>query len=151
MQIPLIVSKDRLYTLVTVRIPNLRVMGVVKFFIDTGSPKTLIGEMDALKLRMNTQRINFNDDAYLGGTKIFIGEIKDKVQLYFKTQGASIPFTPAKFYVSKGMLKIAGVEYPSPSLLGIDFLIENKLALYFNPSENVAYLERRDDAEEASG
>jgi hypothetical protein len=144
MKIPLNISQGLISVLASVRIRELRVYGIVKFFVDTGSPKTFIGEQDALKLQIRFSRINFTERARMGGTSISIGEIKDDVHLYFKTEKESIHVQPVKFYVSKGMWTKKGIVSPNPSILGYDFLFENKFALYYSPSENKAYLERKD-------
>jgi hypothetical protein len=144
MIIPLTISQGLISVLATIRIPNWRVYGVVKFFIDTGSPKTFIGEQDAIKLQMRLSRIDYTERARMGGTSISIGEIKEDVHLYFKTDKESIPVKPERFYVSKGMWTRDGITSPNPSILGYDFLLENGFALYYNPSENVAYLERKE-------
>jgi len=146
MIIPLNISQGLIYVLATVRIPNWRVYGIVKFFVDTGSPKTFIGEQDAIRLQMRLSRIDYTERARMGGTSISIGEIKDDVQLYFKTDKESIHVKPERFFVSKGMWVKDGMVSPNPSILGYDFLFENKFALHYNPSENTAYLERKEQA-----
>jgi len=144
MIIPLNISQGLISVLATVRIPNWRVYGIVKFFIDTGSPKSFIGEQDAIRLQIRFSKINFNERARMGGTAIAIGEIRDDVHLYFKTEKESIHLKPVRFFVSKGMWVKKGIVSPNPSILGYDFLLENRFALYYNPYENRAYLERKD-------
>ena len=146
MIIPLNISQGLISAIATVRIPNWRVYGVVKFFVDTGSPKTFIGEQDALKLQVRLSRINYTERAMMGGTSIAIGEINDEIHLYFKTERESVHVKPERFFVSKGMWTKDGITSPNSSILGYDFLIENKFALYYNPSEKVAYLERKEQA-----
>lgn len=142
MIIPLNISQGLISVFATVRIPGWRVHGVVKFFVDTGSPKTFIGEQDALRLQMKLSRINFSERARMGGTSIAIGEIEGDIHLYFKTEKESIHVRPVKFHVSKGMWTKKGIVSPNPSILGYDFLLENRFALYYNPSENRAHMER---------
>ena len=68
--------------------------------------------------------------------------------MLFKTEEEKLEtITLPEFSVLVGTKKSnEGLQeaYSVPSLMGTDFLTINKLALYFNPSKDIAYLERRE-------
>ena len=144
MKISLELTQGLISVTALVRIKNWRVYGSIKFFIDTGSPKSFIGEQDATRLQIPIKKVNFNERAIMGGTSISIGKIESNVRISFITKNQSLPIEPLNFYVSKGMWKKEGLVCPNPSILGNDFLLENKFALYHNPYKNITHLERED-------
>lgn len=134
-------SRGLISLMMSIRIPAWRVYGLVKFYVDTGSPKSFIGYDDAVRLQIPFQKITFTDRAILGGNPLLIGEIKTNVNLFFKTEKESIPFKPSIFYVSKGVdaKRMTGVS-GTPSILGYDFFLDNKLALYYDPAIDSAFI-----------
>jgi hypothetical protein len=76
-RIQLKISNGLIHAITLVRIPSLRVRGIVKFFVDTGSPESFIGEQDANRLHIPMKRLNFSKPALMGGTKISLAETKE--------------------------------------------------------------------------
>jgi hypothetical protein len=88
-RIPLKIANGLIHTVALVRVPSLRVCGVNKFFVDTGSPESFIGEYDANRLHIPMKRLNFTKSALMGGTKISLAQIRD-VALHFQTEERAI-------------------------------------------------------------
>lgn len=81
----------------------------------------------------------------IGGSNFEIMKIHE-ISLHFKTEERKIvQITLPQFAVLKGTKRTnAAVQEANsvPSLMGTDFLLANKLSLYFNPSLSIAYLEK---------
>ena len=138
-RIPLRISNGLIHAIALVRIPSLRVCGIVKFFVDTGSPESFIGEQDAQRLKVPMKMLSFTKPALMGGTKISLAQTKD-VSFHFRTESESITIRSPTFHVAKGMWTRKGVVHSNPSVLGTDFLLANNMQLIFWPSNEVAFL-----------
>jgi len=138
-RIPLKIANGLIHTVALVRIPSLRVCGINKFFVDTGSPESFIGEHDANRLHVPMRRLNFTKPALMGGTKISLAQIKD-ITLHFQTEDKAITIKSPLFHVAKGAWTKKGVVHHNPSILGTDFLLANNLQLIFWPSNEIAFL-----------
>lgn len=142
MKIPLAVSQiGRITAVVSIQAP--RCFGFVSFVIDTGSPYTFFSERDAEKLKIPLKELE-TDKRLIGlGGKPF--------ELLF--------FRHGKFNFRTEEGKIHSISWPIrlrnyaeqqkyreelPSILGTDFVKENKLALFYNPSKDIAYLEKEE-------
>ncbi|MHC4670843.1 MAG: pepsin/retropepsin-like aspartic protease family protein [Planctomycetota bacterium] len=138
-------SKGYLHVLATIRCPILRKLAVVKFFVDTGSPQSLIGDADVLKINIPTRRLDFKEPALIGGIMISLAEIKNVI-LHFKGKdfetGKETPVVikNSTFHVAKNLRTEKRTSYANPSIIGTDFLEEHNMQLFFDPSENVAFL-----------
>jgi hypothetical protein len=138
-RIPLKIVNGLIHTVALVRIPRFRVCGINKFFVDTGSPESFIGQQDANRLHIPVNRLNFTKPALMGGTKISLARIKD-VALHLQTKDKAIKIKSPLFHVAKGAWTKKGVVHSNPSILGTDFLLVNNLQLIFWPSNEVAFL-----------
>ena len=138
-RLPLRLSNGLIHAIALVRIPSLRICGIVKFFVDTGSPESFIGEQDAQRLKIPMKTLNFTKPALMGGTKISLAQIKD-IRFNFRTEGEPIKIRSPVFHVARGMWTKKGVVHSNPSILGTDFLLANNMQLIFWPSNNVAFL-----------
>lgn len=138
-RIPLKIANGLIHTVALVRIPRLRVCGINKFFVDTGSPESFIGEQDANRLGIPMKRLNFTKPALMGGTKISLAQIKD-VTLHFQTKNKAFKIKSPSFHVAKGAWTKKGVVHSNPSILGTDFLLANNLQLIFWPTNEIAFL-----------
>jgi len=138
-RIQLKISNGLIHTVTLVRIPSLRVRGIVKFFIDTGSPESFIGEQDANRLHIPMKKLNFTKPALMGGTKISLAQTKD-VAFHFQAADTPITLKCPIFHIAKGMWTKKGIVRNNPSIIGTDFLLVNNLQLIFWPSNKVAFL-----------
>jgi hypothetical protein len=143
MKIPLAVSQiGRITTVISIQAP--RCFGFVSFVIDTGSPYTFLSERDAEKLKIPIRELE-TDKRLIGlGGKPF--------ELMFFRQGKF------NFRTEEGI--IHSISWPIrlrnyaeqqkyreelPSILGTDFIKDNKFVLYYNPSGNIAYFEKEEN------
>ena len=113
------------------------------FIVDTGSPETFIDEFVTSKFRILTKNLKKSNSILMGGTKIDLFEL-GKVMMYFRDENdrsVSLKFNNLK--VSQTAWTREGSTYLSTSLLGMDFLLENKLSLFVNPDRKEGYLENK--------
>lgn len=112
--------------------------------IDTGSPFTVLSPLDAMKMRLPIKSMQKGLGVSLAGFRFFKHNLKN-VSFTFKTaDDGSISFQFQNLGVlvpTKINRKVLEDIKPIPSIIGNDFLEEHKLALLFNPSQKIAYLE----------
>lgn len=124
------------------RIGQARMWAVV----DTGSPVTFMSEGDAKKnTNIPIGRFEYKKNITLGGATFKLFEMVDVTIGFMNDEGQLEKIKVPSFFVGKstqttkkGILE----SLNTPSIIGTDFLKDYKLALYFNPYKNVAYLER---------
>ena len=146
-RVPLTIGEN-LNLLVLISCDKLRIrMRPIKFVLDTGSPESYLSQIDINKLQIPL------------GNK----EVKDKINLG-GSQYNTLPLPKFKFYMlkdNKSVLEKEGLTLyalqsvttsPSkiqfsqtlPSILGLDFLKEQKLSLHVILTEDMAYLQYED-------
>jgi len=115
---------------------NPHIFAPVRAIVDTGSPITILGLPDLKKMRVSQLKLKDLESrketiSYGGGqvrakilrdNKIKIGEFECSVPI-------QIPVEEIK-------------DCSQPTILGVDFLIENKLSLFFDPTKKEAYFEQ---------
>jgi hypothetical protein len=120
------------------------VRGVFSAFVDTGSPYTLISEIDSLKLRIQLRGKPMQ--VPIGGSllhkydingvelKVLCDEKKTFCDIGIPTIGVMRPMleVPRSSETSKAM----------PSIIGVDVLKHHRLALYFDVCNEISYLEK---------
>ena len=112
------------------------IFGSIEAIVDTGSPATILGTPDIKKMRVSQLQLNKLESrkepiAYGGGqvqTKVLRGA-KLKFGEHFECM------IPIQIPVNE----VIGCS--QPTILGVDFLIENKLKLIFDPNKKEAYFE----------
>lgn len=147
MRIPLIISEDIIILNCFIRAPDYHnVYGNIKFIVDTGSTDSFIGEIDAIKLRIPISRLGKNEEKQgrgLAGGSIILYAIKN-VTLSFLSENKRIEkihFQHMDVGLSARKDEKSRIR---ESILGNDFLLKNNLTLVFNPSKQIAYLEKND-------
>ena len=122
-----------------------KVRGIFDAFVDTGSPYTIVCKTDALKMNLNST--GDGRQIYLGGAPILLYPIRSpslKVICEDKSIcNIGIPTVNIALPI-EGNKKSVDVAVYLKSIIGVDLLIHNRLALNFDPSRNVAYLENPD-------
>lgn len=112
------------------------IFGPIKSIVDTGSPTTILGVPDMKKMRVSQIQLKDLESrkephAYGGGqlkTKI-LRDAKLRFGEYFEcTMAVQIPTDEI-------------TKCNQPTILGVDFMIENKLKLIFDPIKREAYFE----------
>lgn len=149
MKIPLIVDElyggIRAFKVVMIMGPHFA--GPIKFIIDSGSPDTIIGTMDASRLNIPIANLPNTDldkqVVGLDGAIIPLKLIKDAKLILTDDLGSNAKFILPVYVNSKHIQKIRGQETQgNPSVLGVDFLLKNKFKFIFDPSKKEAYLEK---------
>lgn len=118
----------------------LRIEGLpsipIRAIVDTGSPITLIGPLDTMRMRLSKIQLEKlqgrNKSVNIGGGQVTT-KIIESSKLRF-SDGLEVEM-PVEFPIS-------GKENPSqPSLLGVDFMLKTKAKLFFDVSKREAYFE----------
>ncbi|HLD19103.1 MAG TPA: aspartyl protease family protein [Candidatus Nanoarchaeia archaeon] len=140
-RIPLLITPDGLILPVTIRSEKYRVpYSQVIFLVDTGSTLTFLSPDDASRLHIPVSSLMAFHHVQVGGTMIELSKM-NKVELILKDAKGIIvkPIVIEELNVGKMVRKnkILGV----PSILGLDFLLDNRLSFHYLPSEKIAYLE----------
>jgi len=145
MKIPLEVNPDGLiYTTIIIKAPKYHVKhGLKDFYIDTGSPTTYISERHAQELNVPFKCLTRKEDVMrIGGTNFFAHDMK-RVHFGLKNDKEEIVYFVLDTQVVKGSKiksKEREIALSLPSIIGNDFLINNKLKLYHNPLKKESYL-----------
>ncbi|MFH0869125.1 MAG: aspartyl protease family protein [archaeon] len=122
----------------TVRIPQLRVNRPVKALVDTGSPSSLINDADAKLMQIPQSQLTAVRSTYVAGNHVTLCSIdKEMILKMFDDQNKLIDIRfPLLVAINQGNAKTENI-----TILGVDFLEKNNLALYFDPANKVGYLE----------
>ncbi len=112
----------------------------IKAIVDTGSPITLIGPIDIEKMRVSKFQLNNKLEGRTKPIHIGGGQISTRV-----LRDALLKF-------SNGFETQIDVDFPvkheeksiQPSLLGMNFLLDTKAKLVFDPDNGEAYFEIED-------
>lgn len=114
--------------------------GLIHAIVDSGSPDTIIGLDDVRSKRMSTLRISKlksrKEPLNMGGERT---DAKILENAKIKINGLDIDM---KLIVS--CENIQGLKGSQPSILGVDFLLKNRLKFVFDPTNNKAFLESVD-------
>ena len=149
-RIPLQIIEGRLVVLAAVECPSLRVRRqLIEFVIDTGSPESYIGQKDSTKLQIPVK------DRREDGTVAFGGSQYKKIKLpsftFYLLKQDNQKNDYVLLEVNLHALKTTKTSPhrvqaadASPSILGLDFLIEQKLSLHVILTADMAYLQYED-------
>ena len=135
---------ERYFPFVTYFLTSPHINKPIDAIVDTGSPYTILSTNEILGTRMPIRTMQRGEMVSLAGFRFFRYPINN-VTLKFKTETGEL-FT--------GKLSIINALIPTkidkktlndvksiPNIVGHDFLEENKVSLYFNPSAKITYLE----------
>ena len=118
----------------------LRIEGLpslpINAIVDTGSPITLIGPLDTMRMRLSKIQLDKlhgrNKPVNIGG-----GQITTRI-----LEGSKLKFSDVFGIEMPVEFPIKGDENPfQPSLLGVDFMLKSKAKLFFDPTKKQAYFE----------
>jgi len=117
------------------RCENPKIFAIIEAIVDTGSPITIIGPRDVMRMRFSkVQRERLegrNKPVNIGGTQMFT-KILNNAKLKFGDIEIEMPID----------VPIKGEEKAiQPSLLGVDFMLKTKAKLFFDPTNKEAYFE----------
>ncbi len=147
LKIPLYITEEN-FIAATVTILAPHVYGIIEFILDTGSQETFISEGDSLRLSIPFKGSPDKYSYGIGGSPIALYEISN-LRMNFKTE-ENKPFTISfpKIHVSKRTSqdeRTRNIALSAPSILGNDFLINNKLSFYVNFLKKCAYFEKEEN------
>lgn len=120
-------------------------MGHIDALIDTGSPFTVLSTKDIMSSRLSIKTMQRGETVSLAGFRFFNYPIKSPT-MYFKDEdgkllkielpsiGGLIP--------TKTDEKTLDEVKDIPTILGNDFLEDQRFTLSFNPSARVAFIEK---------
>lgn len=145
MRIPLKFVDGRLILVTKVR--TKRAFGSIDFHIDTGSTITFMGASDAMRFQIPVGALPPKQTAKIGGGSLGLHELSNVTLYCHDDGGQSVSLLEEQpLLVASSLRKgpeAAVAAQSFPSLIGTEFLLEHKLALYFAPAENIAYLEMK--------
>lgn len=112
--------------------------------IDTGSPFTVLSPSDILSSRMPISQMQSGQSVKVGGARFYNHQLGAAI-MTFKTE-KNEPFKADLLNIgalvpTKLDQKTRDEVKPIPSIIGMDFLQQQKLALYCNPIAKMIYLE----------
>lgn len=150
MRIPLRVKRlfpgvERLFPLAHLIIIAPRAYAMIEAVVDTGSPRTCVAPRDMEKMRsIRIETLPPSSPRYpgIGGFRFPAHSLKN-VRLTFwdeKRNPVRIELQAIDVlgYPARDLERIKYI----PTILGTDFLEDNGFALYFNPRDKIAYLEK---------
>ena len=141
MKIPLTITSERV--IATAHVKYKRVFGYISFFVDTGSDVSFISTTDAFRLKLSPTTFPFKRNIIIGGSSLALKKM-EKVLLTFKTERLKREVVNCpEFLIAQALRKKDKTAQSVPSILGLAFLKEHKLALHVNPSGSEAYLEKK--------
>lgn len=143
MNIPLNILENKRLTADAIFYGPKRILGYVKFHIDTGSHLSFISHEDIKRMNIPFDKFEYTEKAIIGGTLAHFANI-GKVKIAFRTEDInqkSIFIDVPKFYLAHGIY-IKGLEgHAYPSILGLDFLKLTGTKLFVDMKNNKACFE----------
>ncbi len=145
-RISLKIIDDRffLYAVATSRSARVR-NELVSFVIDTGSNISFLSNKDVLKMQASLPEHN-DGEIDFGGSRFKKARLP-KINIHVLKEGKSREYFTFKttlygLKTTKESEKKKEIALELPSVLGVDFLREQKLSLHYISTENMAYLEK---------
>jgi len=145
MKIPLLTSLNQpqlTYLNSVVLLATPRKMIRTTFILDTGSPETILGYSDALRLQIPFNSLSKTRIIRLGGRN-YQGYLFNRITFKFKTEDEKLvqeefPIVVVKPTSTKDNLN------EIPTIIGTNFLKEKKYTLFCDFNKEIAYMEKKD-------
>lgn len=145
MRIPLSIIKGRLQVAASFYAPRYHTgLALIDFVVDTGSTVSMIGYGDVEEMGLPQSSLPFREHSFIGGTSMGLHTLRNIRLSFSDDEGGLQPFKLKEFGASIPSRKnVEARDHAKeiPSILGLDFLTLNNMALYCSPSRNVAYFE----------
>ena len=146
-RIPLQINEGRLVLKSLVECPKIRVpKHFMDFVVDTGSQNSFLSSKDASKMQIPLKNRPIQGEIDFGGSR-YNQVLLPKFKMYLlkedntKKDYITLQVSLTALKTTKTSEKKMQVAYMLPSILGMDFLKNQKLSLYLNLTENIAYLQ----------
>ena len=120
----------------------------ISFVVDTGSNETFISEGDALRFNIPINKLPFEKHVSMAGSKFELLKAKSLILYIKKDDNKTEKISLDHFYVARGTKKDEknrNLALAFPSIMGLDFLENNKFSLVVTPHKNLAYLEKEEN------
>ena len=144
-RIPLQVVEGRLVLTSVIESAKLRIpRQIMEFVLDTGSQNSYLGYLDVRRLQISTSDKSSDKEINFGGSRfkqIPIPKLKMHLLTDDKSTALSLDVQISALKTTKTSTKNIQIAEQLPSILGMDFLKEQKLSLHVILSEDLAYLE----------
>jgi hypothetical protein len=133
----------RATTSIFLRSEDGNIIGIIEAIIDTGCPETIISSEDRKRIRASQITVNSlkgkNGEIIIAGERINTRRIDN---MFIRIGKFDIEMPVYISLKSIDIIKDEGPNYPIPSVIGMDFLLETGFTLVFNPSKKIAYFEK---------
>ncbi len=148
-RIPLQIVEGRLVLTSVIECRSLRIhRQLLDFVIDTGSPDCYLSDKDVRRLQIPMKGRPSKEDVDFGGSR-FKQALLPKIRMYLLKEGKGKDYISLNVSISalkttKVSEKKIQIAQTLPSILGLDFLIEQKASLHVILAEKLVYLEFED-------
>ena len=144
-RIPLCIVEGRLVLVSVIGCPKLRVpLRKMDFVVDTGSPDSYISDRDVRLMQIPIKDKSAQEEVDFGGSRFKRISLPPFTMHLLKEgfkEKTTLTISLSALKTTKMSDKKKEAAQMLPSILGLDFLREQKLALPVILNENVAYLE----------
>lgn len=146
-RIPVSISENRLVLTGVIECHKLRIPPrIMEFIIDTGSPDSYISHRDVYKLQIPINNYTSDDEVDFGGSRyksVKLPLFKFYLLKEDKTRESAFEFEMniRALKTTKTSMKKKEIAEALPSILGMDFLTQQKFSLHVIPTEKLAYLQ----------
>ncbi|MCK4327470.1 MAG: hypothetical protein KAW41_03245 [Candidatus Diapherotrites archaeon] len=130
----------------TISLPKYRQRHVrLEALVDTGSPFTVLSTREVLRMQIPTKPLKRGESLTLAGFK-FVKHPLGEGEFSFRDEdGNVVPIKHPIASIIPTSTKLSRKQMNEldniPPIIGCDFLVENNLGFYFNPSTKTAYFE----------
>ncbi len=119
----------------------------IEFVFDTGSSRSFISYKDALRFNLPINSFRLLEYGYIAGSTYGFHEFMHGVRFAFKDErGELARLSMSSFCVVKPTKIRPGARTDAerlPSILGLDFLVQNGLSFHFDPGSETAWFEKK--------
>lgn len=145
-RIPLQIVEGRLVLTTVIECASLRIKEhILEFVIDTGSPESYLSDKDVRTLQVPIKDRIVKGEVDVGGSR-FKQVVLPKVKMYLLLEDKekaphTLDVTLSALKTTKTSQRKILIAQTLPSILGLDFLKEQKLSLHLILTENLVYLQ----------
>jgi hypothetical protein len=134
---------DRLFPIADVIVRHGATLVRTEAFVDTGSFRTSIAPRDVERMRIRVETLPPSSPRHsrIGGFVIPTYSLKNVTLTFWDEAKKPVRIELSAIDVLGFPERVKGIEY-LPTIIGTDFLEDQKFALYFDPSHKKSHLEK---------
>ncbi len=144
-RIPLKFIDERIILTCLIECPQFRIRKhILEFVLDTGSKDSILSPLETTRLQIPVSSLDRKGDIPIGGSVFEKLQVPEFI-FHVLTEDHSLLSLRQELNalkISKISEKKKDLVSALPSILGIDFLKNNKMSLHFFPLEEIVYLEQ---------